>query len=271
MVDTRINQLTISIRCFLQARVAEKEAMERNTPRMGRPKPLPPLRSIPVHPPLNDKSNNRYCNMDSCFDYSFCPLSSKFRFYLYPYMFSNLSFITIPDSKSNGPTNYPYSGPTVEILHQMLARSPYTTRDPNKACIFIILVDICDPQRLSQLRQQLPNWYGDGRNHVILVIHILKFHFISVSFIFSTRPKSLSLKLLKLLRNCSIFDYLFIYLLLDPQLDCGINFRHLYTPDFFEFFGRSLIASENGIVTSYRDEFDLGKVDLINNLINKPR
>jgi hypothetical protein len=127
-------------------------------------------------------------------------------------MFSNLSFISVPEDviKPHNkilPEQY-YSGPTVEILHQMLSRSIYMTRDPTKACLFILLVDICDPQKLSQISQQLPNWYGDGRNHVIWI-------------------------------------------------DCGIKFRNLLSADFMEGFDRSLIASENAIVTSYRNHFDL--------------
>jgi len=131
--------------------------MERNTPRLGRPKPLNPLRSIPFLP-LDAKLSNHHCQMDSCFDYSLCPLSSKFQFYLYPY--TNSSFA----KKSSISLS---SGQSAEVLHGMLSRSSYFTRDHTKACLFLLIVDDCDAQKLTELSKSLPHWFGDGRNHAL--------------------------------------------------------------------------------------------------------
>jgi len=182
--------------------------MERNTPRLGRPKPLSPLRSIPVYPSTGVKSNNGDCNMDSCFDYSLCPLSSKFQFYLYPYMYSNLSFISLPKEELPEASDGYFSGSNVQILHDMFSRSLYRTREYSKACLFVLIVDNCDPRKLKDIPDKLPNWFGDGRNHVI-------------------------------------------------WLDCGIQFRDIYSAEFKQNFGRAMVLSETGMKNGFRQDFDL--------------
>lgn len=144
-----LDRLQMSVQ---QAKVAEKEAMERNTPRLGRPKPLHPLRFIPtVHESLNGR--NMDCNMDSCFDYSLCPIASKFTFYLYR--------LNVFGESEHLERN-------TESLHRLLSTSVYAVRDNNplRACLFFLLLRDCSDDSLSKLNS-LPNWFGDGRNHVI--------------------------------------------------------------------------------------------------------
>jgi len=139
-----LDRIQISLQ---QAHVAEKEAMERNTPRLGRPRALHPLKSIPTVRDLGPGQGQLLCSMDSCFDYSLCPLSAQFSFHLYPL-----------NSTSSD----------LGILHQVLSQSPYKTRDNRvlRACVFILLVDNCSLDALRTL-ETLPNWLGDGRNHIL--------------------------------------------------------------------------------------------------------
>ncbi|CAG7824964.1 unnamed protein product [Allacma fusca] len=151
----RRNELDRLQMSLQQAKVAEKEAMERNTPRLGRPKPVPPLRYIPVYP-YNAKLSNMYCDMDNCFDYSMCPVAGSFSFFLYPLMYTNRSV-----------SGYSETTVTINQLYNILSESEQLVTDPLKACIFVVVVESCDDYMKNIIPQQLPHWSGDGRNHII--------------------------------------------------------------------------------------------------------
>lgn len=141
--------------------------MERNTPRLGRPKPLAQLRNIPTYPILpeyNSKTPSnfiKHCQMDSCFDYSMCPISARFHFYVYTMpTFAN-------QTKTIFPENMQPTANSITNLHEVLRNNQYLTRDYLKACIFLLIIDECEPTKLAQITKRLPHWFGDGRNHVI--------------------------------------------------------------------------------------------------------
>jgi hypothetical protein len=145
-----LDRLQISLQ---QALVAEKEAMERNTPRLGRPRPLHPLRSIPTaRDGGRSPEGTGPLSMDSSFDYSLCPISTPFAFHLYP----------------QAPSEGTGTGTSTSSLHGALARSPYKARENSvlRSCLFILLVEDCSAGALKALKS-LPNWFGDGRNHLL--------------------------------------------------------------------------------------------------------
>lgn len=144
--------------------------MERNTPRLGRPKSLVPLRNIPIYPMANEymkssRNNMEFCQMDSCFDYSLCPVSSKFYFYMYRITeYVNATRLNIVADKD---VSNPKSEDRVSSLQDVLRNSQYFTRDYLKACLFVVLIEDCDVSSVSQIHKLLSHWFGDGRNHVL--------------------------------------------------------------------------------------------------------
>lgn len=144
-----LDRLQISLQ---QAKVAEKEAMERNTPRLARPKGIPPLHKFPEfdsYTPFKMKPKGNYlasCQMDTCFDYSLCPMFSSFQFYLMRY--ANQSLIqkgSVLDPQNN---QEDYS---IDLLDQILRRSQYYSTDRFKSCLFIQVIDDCRPKRIAEL------------------------------------------------------------------------------------------------------------------------
>ncbi|XP_076872573.1 exostosin-1 isoform X2 [Brachyhypopomus gauderio] len=101
---------------------------------------------------------SRRCRMDTCFDFARC--QRAFRVYVYP----------------------PARGEAVsESYRKVLAavdESPYRTRDPAEACLFLLSVDTLDrdqlsPQYVPDVRariQALPLW-NEGRNHLVFNLY----------------------------------------------------------------------------------------------------
>lgn len=75
--QTDLDRLKISV---VQAQVAQREAVERNTPELAPPKRILPNSVPSVVPPTQDR---RRCRMHNCFDHSRCALTSGFPVYLY--------------------------------------------------------------------------------------------------------------------------------------------------------------------------------------------
>uniref|UniRef100_A0A3Q3WQ20 Exostosin glycosyltransferase 1 n=1 Tax=Mola mola TaxID=94237 RepID=A0A3Q3WQ20_MOLML len=101
---------------------------------------------------------NKRCRMETCFDFSRC--QSGFRVYIYP----------------------PQRGDEISVTYQKILssieESRFHTRDPSRACLFVLAVDTLDRDQLSvqyvqnvRLRiQNLPTW-NDGRNHLIFNLY----------------------------------------------------------------------------------------------------
>jgi alpha-1,4-N-acetylglucosaminyltransferase EXTL3 len=138
----------------LQAQVAQREAIERNSPELALPKRLlPPVSSLSENliPPMEKEA--MMCGMHRCFDYSRCALTSGLPVYLYdPESYHHLE----PD---------PFLRTTVA---QTLGYNPHFTPDPAQACLFIVLVGDIPKEELQRSLPQLPYWRGDGRNHILL-------------------------------------------------------------------------------------------------------
>lgn len=142
--QAELNKLKLSVE---QAQVAQKEALQRNSPELA-----PPLALIPVNPSVHldpPGSNNPPCTMATCFDHSRCPLTSSFPVYLYDTS-QSLASIFLKTAVS-----------------QTVGYNPHFTLDASKACIFLVLLGEGASPELHKLKD-LPYWSGDGRNHVLL-------------------------------------------------------------------------------------------------------
>lgn len=152
-----------------QARIAQLEAIRRDSPELAPPLQLLPSRPPPVLPPIA-QSSEVHCRMFSCFDHSRCSLTSGFPVYLYD-----------PDIYA------PLAGAEVDgflktTLRQTLGYNTHITRNPNEACIYLVIVGEAFPFEKTPAPtidtyklllnetaiKSLPYWGGDGRNHVLL-------------------------------------------------------------------------------------------------------
>lgn len=148
----------------LQAQVAHREALQRNTPELS-----PPLRLVPAAPPtfLQPPSpSSAPCRMWSCFDHSRCALTSGMSVYLY-------------DTDLFPATSYLRTG-----VRQTVGYNPHFTTNPAEACLFLVLVGEGEAHDLTVL-QKLPYWGGDGKCYLLLQILLYKFCFLWGSFYFS--------------------------------------------------------------------------------------
>ncbi|XP_063224162.1 exostosin-3 [Bacillus rossius redtenbacheri] len=160
--QTELERLKISVE---QAQVAQREALQENTPELALPRRLLPLSAPdPLPSPRGREASD--CRMYNCFDHSRCSLTSGFPVYLYD------------------PDRHPVVGPGWEVegfvkmtLKQTLGYNPHLTPDPASACIYLVLVgealtktwpNITAVTLMEEKLRRLPHWGGDGRNHVLL-------------------------------------------------------------------------------------------------------
>lgn len=173
--QTELERLKISVE---QAQVAQREAVQRNTPELALPIALLPSKIPKYQRPVAKLSQN--CRMHSCFDHSRCSLSSGFPVFLYD-----------PDEHSVVGSGFEIDGFLKTTIKQTLGYNAHLTHDPKVACIYLVLVGEALPENeivknnrypmpndinasgyqsainLTSLRK-LPFWGGDGRNHVLI-------------------------------------------------------------------------------------------------------
>lgn len=173
--QTELDRLKISVE---QAKLAQQEAVLRNTPELALPKTLHPLRVPSRNSPI-PRSMVNSCKMSSCFDHSRCSLTSGLPVYLYD-----------PDTYPVTADGFEVDGFLKTTIKQTFGYNPHFTTDPKIACLFLVLVgeslydqSTAGPANnrysekslknhstsVSQLKlDKLPFWGGDGRNHVLL-------------------------------------------------------------------------------------------------------
>ncbi|GFO45755.1 exostosin-like 3 [Plakobranchus ocellatus] len=117
------------------------------------------------------------CSMETCFDFSRCSLVSGFPVYFYD---PSVHILSMP-----GHMHFTTTGERLlSIVQQFFDKSVYRTREPEKACMFVVLLSGDDappassstagsswfppPHIVEKFLYDLPHWGGDGRNHVIL-------------------------------------------------------------------------------------------------------
>ncbi|KAH9634081.1 hypothetical protein HF086_001283 [Spodoptera exigua] len=152
-----------------QARIAQLEAIRRDSPELAPPLQILPSRPPPILPPIAS-SSEVHCRMFSCFDHSRCSLTSGFPVYLYdPDVFVPLAGAEV-------------DGFLKTTLKQTLGYNTHITRDPNEACVYLVIVGEAfpfvktpapTPDTYKLLLNEtaiksLPYWGGDGRNHVLV-------------------------------------------------------------------------------------------------------
>lgn len=117
-----------------QARIAQLEAIRRDSPELA-----PPLQILPSRPPVFQAPisamNEVSCKMHSCFDHSRCSLTSGFPVYLYD-----------PD------LYVPLVGAEVDgflktTLRQTLGYNPHLTSNANIACLYLVIIGEAFPTK----------------------------------------------------------------------------------------------------------------------------
>ncbi|XP_072935988.1 exostosin-3 [Epargyreus clarus] len=152
-----------------QARLAQLEAIRRDSPELAPPAQILPSNPPQILPPVSPSSEVN-CRMHSCFDHSRCSLTSGFPIYFYdPDIYSPL-------------TGAEVDGFLKTTLRQTLGYNSHLTQNPNEACVYLVLVGEAFPFEKSHSSttesyklmlnetaiKGLPYWGGDGRNHVLL-------------------------------------------------------------------------------------------------------
>ncbi|XP_046619238.1 exostosin-3 [Neodiprion virginianus] len=158
--QTDLDRLKISV---VQAQVAQREAVERNTPELAPPKRML-VDSLPPKVPPSHHFHS--CRMHNCFDHSRCALTSGFPVFLYD-----------PDLYSVVNPAWDVDGFLKTTIKQTLGYNPHLTSNPAEACVYIVLVGEAlsteahgtksSPLDIDKLHS-LPYWGGDGRNHILL-------------------------------------------------------------------------------------------------------
>lgn len=121
-----------------QARLAQLEAIRRDSPELAPPSELVPSQPPPILDPI-DPSSEIHCRMYSCFDHSRCSLTSGFPVYFYdPDVYSPL-------------LNADVDGFLKTTLRQTLSYNAHFTNNPNEACIYLVLVGEAFPATKSPL------------------------------------------------------------------------------------------------------------------------
>ncbi|XP_026484929.2 exostosin-3 [Vanessa tameamea] len=152
-----------------QARLAQLEAIRRDSPELAPPTQILPVKPPSILPPIS-LSSEGHCRMHSCFDHSRCSLTSGFPIYFYD-----------PDIH-NPLASAEVDGFLKTTLRQTLTYNSHLTQNPNEACVYLVLVgegfpldkgpsSTADAFKLllnETAIKSLPYWGGDGRNHILL-------------------------------------------------------------------------------------------------------
>ena len=105
-----------------------------------------------------DNRRASHCTLDRCFDFSRCSFTSGFPVFVYEQAVGHISS-------------------DVVLMQQLLKESPYYVSEPEKACLYVLLIGSLEQieagKRTSELESKLrslPYWSGNGRNHLLLYI-----------------------------------------------------------------------------------------------------
>ena len=114
-----------------------------------------PLSSMTMTTYISPSNNDTeptlpFCDMDNCFDYSRCPVTSTLTFFLY--------------TESGDQGNSQLRG-DLDKLNKVLSSNKHRVSEPYRACVYIKLVESCEVG-LHNL-EELPHWDNEGENHVI--------------------------------------------------------------------------------------------------------
>ena len=145
---TELDMLRLKIE---QARFAQKELAERNTPEL---RPPLRLRAIPkdnYEAKIGPSFKPTECDIERCFDLARCPLSSGYPIYFYENLFE-------------------------------FTKDSYSTNNPDEACLFVGSFD-------HRTLYDFLFWKGDGRNHLLIDANIISFQNASAQLEHKDKPK----------------------------------------------------------------------------------
>lgn len=173
--QTELDRLKISVE---QAKVAQREFVQRNTPDLALPRPIYAAQLPPKNPPISHEMS-RNCKMSTCFDHSRCSLTSGFPVYLYD-----------PDEITVVTNGFDIDGFLKTTIKELFNQNAHVTREAKNACVFVVLVGeaLSDDEIMRNNRysvstensmrtknalnmssiRKLPYWGGDGRNHILI-------------------------------------------------------------------------------------------------------
>ncbi|EEB17816.1 conserved hypothetical protein [Pediculus humanus corporis] len=159
-----LERLKISVQ---QAEVAQREAIQRNTPELALPLTLY-SNEIPKTVDYKLKEGLEFCQMHNCWDYSRCSITSGFPVYFYEEIDWKVeTFIST-------------------TIKQVLSYNPHIVKNPTIACAYLVLLGESKENHTTQtlsdylksicfsftewifLKDGLKYWGGDGRNHILL-------------------------------------------------------------------------------------------------------
>ncbi|KAL0281347.1 UNVERIFIED_CONTAM: hypothetical protein PYX00_002359 [Menopon gallinae] len=145
-----LERLKLSVQ---QAEVAQKEAIQRNTPELALPLTLLPD-NVPEVVPYESSSTLEPCQMFNCWDFSRCSITSGFPIYFY-------------ESGTLEVENF-----LATTISPVLGYNPHIVKNATTACAYLVLVgemqSSYDDDALSSYLRDLKYWGGDGRNHILL-------------------------------------------------------------------------------------------------------
>ncbi|XP_070534732.1 exostosin-like 3 [Ptychodera flava] len=141
-----------------QLKKEKEEILEQRQQQIAPPKRILP--SLEDNVILTAPQDKQQCRQHNCFDYSRCSLTSNFPVYFYEPESTFLSTMELDRV-------------VWSTVSELFSANPYSTNDPNVACIYVVLLGPSITSQISRTDlesklQTLPHWRGDGRNHIIL-------------------------------------------------------------------------------------------------------
>ncbi|KAK6644670.1 hypothetical protein RUM43_000938 [Polyplax serrata] len=147
-----LERLKISVQ---QAEVAQREAIQRNTPQLALPISLHPD-EVPKTVEYKQTGSLELCQMYNCWDFSRCSITSGFPIYFY---------------EENDWEVETFLSTTIK---QVLSYNPHIVKDPTVACAYLVLLGETKENytegMLSEYLKSLKFWGGDGRNHILMYL-----------------------------------------------------------------------------------------------------
>lgn len=162
-----------------QLELLRKEASLREQPFILRPLRLLPSSLAAITAVTNQVTAERSdCSMDSCFDFSRCPLTSEFPVYLYP-CYSLDKLVTSANLTAHKMSSLSsYKDKCQKYLDSFQSTLLHVTTNPDTACVFIAILpfEITELDKTSESIRQLvasyltnlSHWNGNGMNHVLV-------------------------------------------------------------------------------------------------------
>ena len=167
----------------LKSLISQLELLRKETSLQEQPFILRPLRLFPFSFSARKVTANQitsepsYCSMDTCFDFSRCPLTSEFPVYFYP-CYSLDKFLGSTNIPSHVTSTLNSYDKCQKYLDDFRSTSLQITTNPSSACVFVAILPFNFTQQQSNdesIKQlaasylnHFPHWNGNGTNHLLV-------------------------------------------------------------------------------------------------------